>query len=281
MSAPSVSLDDIAVFLRGLDDNSIDESNAVGRLSHSLGTVDDHERRQRRDLLLRIVHYCVPPSAIDHSALDRRSVATKIREHLIDVHGHVDSDATTEVADDVASLLRNLQGGSSGAAEWKRSELLIDQQHQCAHCRAPLDRVPETMRRGDVFKPYSDEIGPHPETDHVEPASWFGTDDIENLQVLCQLCNRAKSDDRGLNSKMEFEYATTPLEEIPAGHRARVLYYTIEESDSKCAECGSTDRELTVRPVTGGLTYARINLRVLCVMCASFDSNAESPSGTL
>lgn len=280
MSSPSVSLDDIAVVLCGLNDSSIDASSAVGRLSHSLGTVDDHERRQRRDLLLRIVHYCAPPSAIDHSALDRRSVATKIRDHLVNVHGHVDGHETTEVAEDVASLLRNLQGGSSGAAEWKRNELLIAHQHQCAHCRAPLDRLPETMRLGDVYKPYSDEMGPHPETDHVEPASWFGTDDIENLQVLCQLCNRAKSDDRGLNSKTEFEHATTPIEDVPAGHRVRMLYYTIEESDSKCAECSSSDRELTVRPARDGLTYARVNLRVLCVTCASFDSNAESPSDT-
>lgn len=277
MSSPSVSLDDIAVILRGLDDSSVNTSSAARRLYHSLGGVDDHERRQRRDLLLRIVHYCAPPSAIDHSALDRRSVATKIRDHLVNVHRHADSHEATEVADNVASLLRNLQGGSSGAAEWKRNELLIAQQHRCAHCRAPLDRVPETMRRGDVFKPYSDEIGPHPETDHVEPASWFGTDDFENLQVLCQLCNRAKSDDQGMNSKAEFEHATTPIEEISAGHRARMLYYTIEESNSKCAECSSSDRELTVRPTRDGVTYARVNLRVLCVACASFDSNAESP----
>lgn len=275
MPSPSVSLDDIAVFLRGLDDRTIDASTAVGRLSHSLGTGDNHERRQRRDLLLRIVHYCAPPSAIDHSAFDRRSVATKIRDHLIHVHGHPDGHETTEVADRVASLLRNLQGGSPGAAEWKRNELLVAQQHRCAHCRAPLDRVPETMRRGDVFKPYSDVLGPHPETDHVEPASWFGTDDIENLQVLCQLCNRAKSDDRGLNSKTEFEHATTPIEDVPEGHRARMVYYTIEESDSKCAECASSDRELTVRPAGEGLTYARINLRVLCVECASSDLNVE------
>lgn len=28
--------------------------------------------------------------------------------------------------------------------------------------------------------------------DHIQPRSWGGSDDLENLQIMCQPCNHAK-----------------------------------------------------------------------------------------
>lgn len=41
------------------------------------------------------------------------------------------------------------------------------------------------------------------EVDHFKPFSKGGTDELENLQTLCILCNRGKGDDESLNNTIE------------------------------------------------------------------------------
>jgi len=43
------------------------------------------------------------------------------------------------------------------------------------------------------------------EIDHIIPVSWGGADYEFNLQVLCRMCNSAKSDNEDVGERRQFE----------------------------------------------------------------------------
>lgn len=106
------------------------------------------------------------------------------------------------------------------------------------------------------------------EVDHVEAVSALGTNVVDNLQLLCRLCNRGKADGLGVDVRHEAKFAGTTIDMVPVSHRARMLYYVIVRDRSRCCACESGTDELTVRPIVPSGGYLRSNLRALCVDCA-------------
>lgn len=75
----------------------------------------------------------------------------------------------------------------SKADEYIFSKILEEFNHCCAGCASPLDL----------------------ERDHVEPRSAGGSDDPDNLQVLCHHCNNKKN---GLTGIPRFEPRTPEMD---------------------------------------------------------------------
>ena len=70
----------------------------------------------------------------------------------------------------------------TGTGKWKRlrgqalQEAKRQGQTHCPLCRAPLD--------------WTRALDPHsPEVDHIRPHALGGTDDTENVRVICRACN--------------------------------------------------------------------------------------------
>ena len=122
----------------------------------------------------------------------------------------------------------------------------------------------------DPYKPYfesPDELLTM-EVDHREAVSGLGTNIVDNLQLLCRLCNAGKGDGLGVDVRQEARFAGTPILDVPRSHRARMLFAVIDRDDRKCTVCESAETELTVRPVVRDGAYVRSNLYTVCFDCA-------------
>ncbi len=251
------------------DFNENDLTQAQRHVMRAIGATDEMRSRNQQELRLRLALHLCPREAMDHEPMRPESRTTLIQEYMVEKLGFNDNNPQVRaIAQRVATVINQWQTGSSGGDSWQFNELYRRQESRCAHCHAPLDSPPETLTSDDVYKPYSDSRGAHAEVDHVEAASRFGDDDLDNLQLLCQLCNRAKSNDLTIPAKTEFEHAATPIGDVPESHRARVLYHVIKQSGRRCSRCNRDDTELTVRPISEDGLYIRSNLEPVCVDCA-------------
>ncbi|MDT4850723.1 HNH endonuclease [compost metagenome] len=110
-----------------------------------------------------------------------------------------------------------------------------------------------------------------PEVDHIMAVSKDGTNQSDNLQVLCALCNRGKGDGGGVRSTSELRYCHLPIEDVPRGHRMALLYYRLAMDKFTCTACGSKDKELTVRMDRSRGLVTLTNLRSICYACIASD----------
>lgn len=271
MSYSPVSIAYHLGFLGGVDTEDLDESDLAQARQHVIGTLgatDEINSRYEQEVRLRLALHLCPQEAMNHDPMRPESRKSLIEAYMVEELGFDgESPQVRQIAQRVATLIQQWEAGSSGGATWQFNELYRRQEQRCANCRAPLDSEPVTMTTGDVYKPYSRRRDPTAEVDHIEAASRFGDDCLDNLQLLCQLCNRAKSNDLTIPVTTEFRHAATPIENIPESYRARMLFHVIHQSGSECARCGSSDRELTVRPIVESGLYIRSNLEAVCVNC--------------
>ncbi|WP_415382944.1 HNH endonuclease [Halosimplex sp. TS25] len=272
MSLDSLELAYYRLFLSPESDAKVAElDHAPQAQTHIEQVLDAHieiSERYRTELQLRLAVHLSPPEAIEYDPMGRHSRATLIEEYMTETLGFdADHPDVHPIAQRVATLLDHWESGSSGGTDWQKDELLREQGGRCAHCHAPLDDVPVTLTRDDPYKPYGNGIGHRTEVDHIEAASMFGTDDLDNLQATCQLCNRGKNNDLTIPAETEFEYAPNPINAVPAFYRARMVYHVIKQGKRECARCGGREHELTIRPVNNNGPYVRSNMEPVCVSC--------------
>ena len=128
------------------------------------------------------------------------------------------------------------------------------------------------LKHEDAHKPYyhSPEELRSLEVDHIDAVSALGTNAVENLQLLCRLCNWGKGDGLGVEVRAEAQYAGCAIRNVGMRHRAAMLYYTIERDAGMCGLCSSSSNELTVRPLLDSGCFVRSNLHAVCVECADW-----------
>lgn len=230
---------------------------------------EDEQTRRRFELRLRLAMHLSPREAIHYDRANPVPRWRLVREHLIAMFGR-DPERSERLARDVAVVLDNWEREREDVGRHK-AFLMSRDGAWCATCRVPfVGGPPITLQRRDEYKPYH--LSPDElltvEVDHVDAISGLGTNVVENLQLLCRLCNGGKSDGLGVDVRMEARLAGKPVADVPRAHRARMLYYVIQRDTRRCAQCGSDTAELTVRPLVPGGGYLRSNLQAVCVGCA-------------
>jgi 5-methylcytosine-specific restriction endonuclease McrA len=147
------------------------------------------------------------------------------------------------------------------------------QKNRCKNCGAQFERSDNSVlyTNNDGYKPVSEftEQQYKKELDHVEPLSKFGSDEIDNLQLLCRFCNQGKKDDTGFSLDDRLEIASKDIIAVSASKR-RTLFFEATASKTQCERCGkSVDSvEMTVRKQNENGCFASSNLEMVCVDCA-------------
>jgi 5-methylcytosine-specific restriction endonuclease McrA len=229
---------------------------------------DDERMRRRFETRLRLAMHLAPADAIAYDPTNPVPRWKLVQNHVATVFER-STQAVETVARDVATVLDNWDRDRGEATRFVAYLTRRDGPF-CGNCRMKFGVLSVAEQKRDVYKPYheSPEELTSSEVDHVEPVSGLGTDALENLQLLCRLCNGGKGDGLGIEARMEARHAGTQVELVPRSHRARILYYVIERDGRDCSVCGSVERELTVRPIVPGGAYVRSNLHAVCVGCA-------------
>lgn len=179
----------------------------------------------------------------------------------------------------VAVVLDNWDARRTRGLENRRLKLLESQGYQCNCCHLSF-ADPERICReeaaalageSDPFKPYFDGDGVaatmEPQVDHIHVVSRDGTNQSDNLQVLCALCNQGKADNSGVRIVREWEFGHLPIAQVPRGHRMSLLYYRLKMDDFRCTRCQSETNELSVRLVRNDGLVTLTNLRAICYRC--------------
>jgi hypothetical protein len=228
------------------------------------------------ELRLRLAMHLCPAEAIAYDR--RRPISRKelVKQYIMAQHGRSE-DESEELARDVVRVLRAWEEERQAVNEYLE-ELWMRQERKCAHCNVRLylsaqeaeANPPTTQLKYDEYKPYH--LAPlelrAPEVDHIEPVARLGDNRLENLQVLCRLCNAGKGDRLGIDVRSEANHAGYPIERVPRHLRLQMFYYVVARSNRECINCGSTKSELTIRKVNDAGGYLRSNLYVVCVRCA-------------
>jgi hypothetical protein len=124
----------------------------------------------------------------------------------------------------------------------------------------------------------------HPTIDHVIPISSFGTNRMENLQILCEQCNQGKVDYLNYSETREASGFRRPsnIDKLKLHHTEdRALFYAIMERDRKCSKCGvgSSQEELTITPKDSDIFFLFDNLEAVCYKCDKYDKRWKKRIG--
>jgi hypothetical protein len=236
------------------------------------GTVlraDEDERVRRRfETRLRLALHLAPASAIGYERSNPLPRWRLISDHLVSYFDR-DRSQCESLAREIATLLDNWDRERRAVAG-HRAFLAQRDGPRCRNCRVEFGTAPRSLLVGDIYKPYveaPDELL-SVEVDHREAVSGLGTNAVENLQLLCRLCNGGKGDGLGLGVRQEARFAGVAVTEIPRAHRCRMLYYVLERDRCRCFQCGDDrDNELTIRPLIETGAFVRSNMRTVCFGC--------------
>lgn len=228
------------------------------------------------DLRLKLAIHLSPPTAVDYKKTNPLSRQKLIARHLAEVL-ELDEAEVESLARELARTLK-LRGEKRVPIPRYESDLLNRDGDSCNACHIKFeDERARSVVSEDPMKPYygADPSGPMfvSEIDHIVPISMFGTNHLDNLQLLCKLCNRGKSDGRPPTPQNEYRYCNKKLDDIPWKHRAGLTYFTLEHANFACEECGTRVAELTARKVHEDGNLILSNLRSVCYPC--LDASSE------
>ena len=231
-------------------------------------SLSERDRRQR--LRLKLALHLAPPSAIAYAPTNPTPRWRLIEQHLIEHLGRSAGDVEF-LAKEVAATLRSWQEDRQAVSQY-RSALLSRDGDLCRCCHIEFDSdAAMSVVSDDPYKPYfmKDPSAPmnRATVDHVTPVSGFGSNEFDNLQLLCELCNQGKGALDPPLLKHEFLYAAEPIRTIPWRHRAKLLYFTLEAAGFKCSICDDEFAELTIRKIVDQGAIVSTNLRPICYEC--------------
>lgn len=233
------------------------------------------ERNYIFQMKLRLAMHLSPKEAIEYDSKNPISRDELIKKYL-ETNFTLCSQTADSFARELAVVLRNYDL-SRKSTRHHMDVLLARQVYKCASCNLDFQddsRVTLEEEKGeegtDLFKPYYYGEGPSfwmlPEVDHIEPVSGFGSNTLDNLQVLCALCNRGKDDGFGVKIVNERKYAADDIFRIPHAHRIRMFYYRLEMDDYTCTMC-KNKKELTVRKIHEDGGFLLSNVYSVCYDC--------------
>ncbi|WP_115862539.1 HNH endonuclease [Halorussus litoreus] len=255
----------------GDDFNEEYQEYAVKRAAELIDAHNDLKSIQKYEVRLRLAGHLCPREAFNHDPQSRKSRHRIIKEYLEDSFSFEEDDAD-ELSRELSKTLDVWEEGRKSVTSFK-NRLLKKQNNQCAHCHVDFSSEPRTSDERDMYKPYhpKTELRHTPEVDHIEPVSTFGTNKMDNLQVLCRLCNHGKGDGLGVDVSSEIDNAGKSVKEVSWKHRARIFYQVVKRHSRTCQICGSSDAELTIRRINPKGAYVRSNLIPVCVSCVDWN----------
>lgn len=237
-----------------------------------LKSKSEYDELYKYELKLRLALHFSPIDAIKFDISQSKSREELIEEYIV-TNFKKDKIHAQRLSIVINQILKNWNKNRESIIQY-REELLKEQNYKCNHCGVKLDIVNskyETVFINDKYKPYSKSNGYnylYPEVDHIKPVSSIGDNSKTNLQVLCRLCNRAKSNILNIKVLDEVKYAGEKIEEIKTSHIHRMLYFTIERAKKQCENCLSKDTELSIRKRFKDGSFTRSNLIAVCKTCA-------------
>lgn len=249
-----------------------------------LNSKDEYHEQYKYELRLRLAMHFSPIEAIKYDPFNDFTRVELISNHL-QKYFNKNSLNADALAETIVDILEKWEEQRESVTKY-RDELLIKQNYKCNHCNVLFikDNKTNTFKANSQFK--KDKYKPYlykkkettegyieyfsPEVDHIKPVSAMGDNNLNNLQVLCKLCNRAKSDILNVKTLNEIKYAATDidkiLEEKPT-HIHKMLYFTIHKAKRRCAICNKS-KELTIRKVLKEGAFVRSNLQAVCKGCS-------------
>jgi len=250
-----------------------------------LNSKNEYHEQYKYELRLRLAMHFSPITAIKYDSLNDNTRTELISNHLQKNFKKTFQNAN-ELAETIVTILEKWDEKRESVTKY-RDQLLKEQGYKCNHCNVLFKRDTESNSykaisqfKKDKYKPY---IYPKQETtdgyieylsaevDHIKPVSALGDNDLKNLQVLCKLCNRAKSDILNVKTLNEIKFAATDvdiiLKEKPT-HIHKMLYFSIHKANNKCELCKKL-KELTMRKILKEGPFIRSNLQAVCRTCAN------------
>ncbi len=275
------------------DNIDIDFENNKHELNYSISYIKEllnlHEEFidiYKYELRVRVALHYSPISAIN---FDKNGTGSRYKLILNYIKANFikNDENAKKLAESVTTVLNNWDIDRDNKYKLYEKDLLIKQNMKCAHCKVPFTFVKGRYEANSIFKNCNYKVYKQFETtyttsevDHIQPISQTGGNTKENLQVLCKLCNRAKSDLISLKTSNELSYAGFDCAELRkvqstgknpynkgVSHLHKLLYFTILRADKKCELCGEEDTELTMRKKIVNGPLIRSNLQVICYRC--------------
>ena len=226
---------------------------------------------------LRVALSLCPSEALTHRRSDRVSRREKIQRHLL-AEALVPAEFVDRLAEAVDRTLDAWQVQRENVANF-REQLLERDGSRCGSCCVDFSQATyeiESVRLRDPFKLAWVDPDRHLQAtvDHREPVSKFGTNELDNLWLLCRFCNEGKGDGSPILLKHELDFAIDLpwVESAPPGanllaHSSRLTYRVLARQNFECGRCGRRDHELTIRKERESGLAVMSNLTSLCVGC--------------
>lgn len=243
-----------------------------------LGMSAEFENQADLTVRLRVALSLCPIDALTHRRSDRVSRVEKIRRYIVSEE-LVPDNLAVQLAQAVDQTLDTWQVQRVNVAAF-RSRLLERDGSKCNSCHVDLDQPVDQVETVQTRDPYklawvNPERNFEATVDHREPVSKFGTNELDNLWLLCRFCNEGKGDDSPLLLKHELKFAVdlpwkgtdVPGDDVFA-HSSRLAYRVLARQEFRCRYCDSQNRELTFRKERSSGLAVLSNLVSICVRCS-------------
>jgi hypothetical protein len=262
--------------------NNIDpqefKSILLNFLSDNLRLPNIENSIRQSEMRLRVALHFACPSAIvfdnGKTTLTRWGI---IKKYILNNFTFTEEEAE-KVSRLVAKVLDDWDISRKRGLQNNKFKLLENQKYLCACChlsfsdkdRITLEESLALSESSDPYKPYFDETSLDsmlPQVDHKTVVSKDGTNQTDNLQVLCGLCNLGKGANSGIRPSKELEYGHLPIADIPRSHRMNLIYYRIMMDNCICNNCKSNINELSIRKIHDEGLIVLTNLQAVCYQC--------------